>query len=86
MVTVDGDCSSGLQEVRGFIACSRRSDSGVRRGGRQREKNKEEKREGERGGRRLSPLPHPLVIFFCSHLFALSPRSERLEQAREFRK
>ena len=26
-------------------------------------------------------LPHPLVVFFCSHLFALSPRSERLEQA-----
>ena len=25
-------------------------------------------------------LPHPLVVFFCSHLFALSPRSERLEQ------
>ena len=26
-------------------------------------------------------LSHPLVVFFCSHLFALSPRSERLEQA-----
>ena len=26
-------------------------------------------------------LPHPLVVFFCSHHFALSPRSERLEQA-----
>ena len=26
-------------------------------------------------------LPHPLVVFFSSHLFALSPRSERLEQA-----
>ena len=26
-------------------------------------------------------LPHPLVVFFCSHFFALSPRSERLEQA-----
>ena len=38
----------------------------------------------ERGAKELSEkhtLPHPLVIFFCSHLFALSPRSERLEQA-----
>ena len=26
-------------------------------------------------------LLHPLVVFFCSHLFPLSPRSERLEQA-----
>ena len=86
MLTADDDCSSVLQEVRGFIACSRRSDSGVRREGGQREKNKEEKRERERGGRRLSPLPNPLVIFFCSHLFALSPLSERLELAREFRK
>ena len=32
------------------FACSRRSDSGVRREGREREKNKEEKRERERGG------------------------------------
>ena len=86
MATADDDCSSVLQDVRGFIACSRRSVSALRREGRQREKNKEEKREGERGGRRLSPLPHPIVIFFCSHLFALFPRSERLEQAREFRK
>ena len=44
------------------VARSRRSDSGVRREGREREKNK--------------------VFFFCSHLFAPSPRSERLEQAR----
>ena len=37
----------------------------------------------------LSPLPLPalffyiflLLFFFCSHFFALSPRSERLEQA-----
>ena len=32
------------------FACSRRSDSGVRREGREREKNKEEKRVRERGG------------------------------------
>ena len=44
-------------------------------------KNEEENRESESPS--LSPLPHPLVVcFFCSHLFALSPRSERLEQAR----
>ena len=29
----------------------------------------------------LSPLPPPLAVFFCSHLCALSPRSERTEQA-----
>ena len=29
------------------------------------------------------PLPHPLVnFFFCLHLFALSPRFERPEQAK----
>ena len=32
-----------------MVACSRRSDSGVRREGRERQKNKEEKRERERG-------------------------------------
>ena len=57
----------------------------MRREGRQREINEEKKRE------RLSPLPHPLVdvvvvvvVFFfsfCSHLFALSPRSEHQKQA-----
>ena len=33
----------------------------------------------------LSPLPYPfvVVVFFCSHLFAPSPRSERLKQAVE---
>ena len=46
-------------------ACSRRSDSGVRA-----------KEEGEK-----NTLPLPLVVSFCWHLFALSPRSERLEQA-----
>ena len=46
---------------------------------REREKNKERNRESPS----LSPLPHPLVVsFFCSHLYELSPRSERLEQAR----
>ena len=29
----------------------------------------------------LSSLPPPLAVFFCSHLCALSPRSERMEQA-----
>ena len=51
--------------------------------GREREKNREEKRERGKGGFSLSPLPHPLVVFFsCSHLFARSPRSERLEQTK----
>ena len=36
--------------VRTIPVCSRRSDSGVRREGRKREKNKEEKRERKRGG------------------------------------
>ena len=62
------------------LACPGRSDSGVRREGSEWEK---------RGSPSLSPLPHPLVVvvfflfvfFLCSHLFALSPRSERLEQA-----
>ena len=52
-----------------------------------------EESEKKLGGKKegvpsLSPLPHPLVVvvvfFFCSHLFALSPRSVRLEQARFF--
>ena len=47
--------------------------SGVRREGREREKNKEEKRE--RGGT-LTPTPPPRCFFF----FVVSPRSERLEQ------
>ena len=60
----------------------------MRHEGREREINKEEKRE------RLSPLPHPLVVVvvvvvvvvgfffsFCSHLFALSPRSGHKKQA-----
>ena len=66
-----------------IVACSWRSDSGVRCVGREREKNREEKRERGKGGFSLSPLPHPLVVFFsCSHLFARSPRSERLEQTK----
>ena len=63
-----------------LIACSRLSDSGVRRERREREKNKEEKRE--RGGT-LTPTPPPRLFFFFfffSHLFVVSPRSERLEQ------
>ena len=50
-----------------LIACSSRSDSGVRREGREREKNKEEKRE--RGGT-LTPTPPPRCFFFslwCPH-------------------
>ena len=31
----------------------------------------------------LAPPPHPLVFFFCSHLFGLYLQSERLEQASE---
>ena len=46
-----------------LIACSRLSDSGVRREGREREKNKEEKRE--RGGT-LTPTPPPRLFFFSS--------------------
>ena len=55
-----------------LLACSR-SDSGVRRKGREREKNKEEKWERDL----FTPTPPP--FFFCSHLFALSPRSECLD-------
>ena len=62
------------------IACSRCLDNGVRHEGREREKNKEEKREREKGGT-LTPTPPPCCFVFCSHLFALSPWSERLEQA-----
>ena len=51
-----------------WLARSRRSDRGVRRELREREKTED-------------PLTHPLAVCFCSHLFALSPRSERLEQA-----
>ena len=44
--------------------------------------NKEE--NWERESPSLSSRPHPSVVsFFCSHLFALSPLSERLEQARQ---
>ena len=57
-----------------LLACSC-SDSGVGREGREREKSKEEKWERDP----LTPTPPP--FFFCSHLFALSPRPERLEQA-----
>ena len=68
MVTADDDCSSVLQEVRGFTACSRRSDSGVRREGRQREKNKEEKREREGS----HPYPTP-SLFFSAHISLRCP-------------
>ena len=74
--------SRDLGRISLLIAFSRRSDNGVRREGREREKNKEEKRE--RGGT-LTPTPPPrfccCFFFFFSHLFVVSPRSERLEQA-----
>ena len=49
--------------TRFLLACSRRSDNGVRREGREREKNKEEKKEGVPS---LSPLP--LVVFFSAQI------------------
>ena len=64
-----------------LIACSRLSDSGVRREGREREKIKRKKRSE-------FPRSHPypllllLLFFFRSNLFALFPRSARLEQAK----
>ena len=65
-----------------LIACSSRSDSGVRREGREREKNKEGEKEGTRSFAFI-PTPPPrwfFFFFFFSHLFVVSPRSERLEQ------
>ena len=49
--------------TRFLLACSRRSDNGVRRDGREREKSKEEKKEGVPS---LSPLP--LVVFFSAQI------------------
>ena len=49
--------------LRWEIACSKRSDSGVWREGKEREKNKEENRG-----------PTSSMFFFSSHLLALSPR------------
>ena len=49
-------------------ACSRRSNGGERQ------------REKIYAGKVLPPTPQ-VLIFFCSHLFELSPRSEHLEQA-----
>ena len=66
-----------------LIACCRRSDSGVQREGREREKNKEEKRErGRNAFLRSHPSPTPSVVFFFLLLTSLCgvPRSERLEQ------
>ena len=67
------------------LACPGRSDSGVRREGSEWEK----KYGGKEGVPRSHPFPTPslllllffLFFFLCSHLFALFPRSERLEQA-----
>ena len=64
-----------------LIACSSRSDSGVRREGREREKDKEEKREGGQAFLRSQPYPTPSFFFSFSNLFVVSPRSDRLEQA-----
>ena len=55
-----------------LIACCRRSDSGVRRQGREREKNKEEKRErGRNAFLRSHPSPTPSVVFFSSSHISL---------------
>ena len=66
------------------LDCSRRSDSGVQREIREQEKKRWwRRRRREREEKRvpsLSPLPHPLAVFFWSHLFTPTPRSERLEQ------
>ena len=54
------------------LACSRRSDSRVRREGRELEKaNKEEKRERERRGN-LTPTPPPSLLFFSAHFYLRS--------------
>ena len=66
-----------------LIACCRRSDSGVQREGRERDKNKEEKRErGRNAFLRSHPSPTPSGGFFFLLLTSLCgvPRSERLEQ------
>ena len=63
------------QRIRGgslLIACCRRSDSGVQREGREREKNKEEKRErGRNAFLRSHPSPTPSVVFFSSSHISL---------------
>ena len=65
--------SRDLGRISLLIAFSRRSDNGVRREGREREKNKEEKRE--RGGT-LTPTPPPrfcCFFFFSSHISLWCP-------------
>ena len=77
---------NSLPRDRLLLDYSRSSDIGVWREGREREKNKEEKSERERRGNSLALTPTPpppSFFFFCSHLFALSPRTERLEQTRK---
>ena len=58
----------------------------MERGAKEESENKISRKRGREEGTLLPcyPLPHPLVnfFFFCLHLFALSPRFERLEQAK----
>ena len=67
-----------------WVACSRSSDSGVRNEIREREKNKGKERSWkEEGNFALTSYLTPIAVFlFYSHLFAPSPRSDRLEQVR----
>ena len=46
------------------------------------ERGKKMRRTGGEGERRehSHPLPHPITVFSCSHLLALSHQSEHLEQ------
>ena len=62
----------------GFSACSRRSDNGMRCWVKEQEKNK--KPERGRGAGTLPSLPSPPPR--CLLHLALSPQSERLEQAK----
>ena len=64
-------CEKLLQKVE-----NRRSCEFVGRSAAQREQG------GRQGERRAHPLPHPLAVFFCLHLFDPSPRSELLERAK----
>ena len=69
--TVDSrelESSREIEKSSSYLACSRRSDSRVRR----------------EGDSETTPSLF-MLFFFCSHLLRLSPRSERLEQAMNYR-
>ena len=53
------------------LACSRRSDGGVRREGRERKKIRRKKGRG-REEARSHPYPTPSLIFFCSHIHRIN--------------